>query len=83
MTGTILSSYRGLMPKYWVKIYFVHGRFPEVGQKQKTEKKEKRTGGLNDGDNNGQGTHGARKPAWRTQGARKPPGPKERKSESC
>ena len=29
------------MPKYWVKNYFVHGRFPEVGQKQKTEKRER------------------------------------------
>ena len=27
------------MPKYWVKNYFAHVRFPEVGQKQKTEKK--------------------------------------------
>ena len=27
------------MPRYWVKNYFAHGRFPEVGQKQKTEKK--------------------------------------------
>ena len=25
------------MPKYWVKNYFAHGSFPEVGQKQKTE----------------------------------------------
>ena len=24
------------MPKYWLKNYFAHGRFPEVGQKQKT-----------------------------------------------
>ena len=24
--------------KYWVKNYFAHGSFPEVGQKQKTEK---------------------------------------------
>ena len=54
------------MPKYWVKIYFTHWRFPEVGQKQKTEEKEER---LNDGDNNGQATHGARKHAWRTQAA--------------
>ena len=30
------------MPKYWVKNYFTHGRFPEVGQKQKTEKKKKK-----------------------------------------
>ena len=53
------------MPKYWVKNYFAHGRFPEVGQKQKTEKKKKRERKrerLNDGDNNGQATHGARKP---------------------
>ena len=24
------------MPKYWGKQFFAHGRFPEVGQKQKT-----------------------------------------------
>ena len=32
------------MPKYWGKQIFTHGRFPEVGQNQKTEreKKEKR-----------------------------------------
>ena len=29
------------MPKYWGKQIFTHGSFPEVGQKQKTEKKEK------------------------------------------
>ena len=61
------------MPKYWVKIYFAHGSFPEVGQKQKTEKKKKkkkkRRERLNDGDNNGQATRGARKHAWRTQAA--------------
>ena len=61
------------MPKYWVKNYFAHGRFPEVGQKQKTEKrereKERKRERLNDGDNNGQSTHGARKHAWRTQAA--------------
>ena len=49
------------MPKYWMKNYFTHGRFPEVGQKQKTEGKiEER---LNDGKNNGQAAHGARKHA--------------------
>ena len=37
-----------------------------MGQKQKTEKKEER---LNNGENNGQATHGARKHAWRTQAA--------------
>ena len=58
------------MPKYWVKNYFAHGRFPEVGQKQKTEEKEERKKErLNNGDNNGQATHGARKHAWRTQAA--------------
>ena len=30
------------MPKYWGGNYFTHGRFPKVGQKQKTEKKKKR-----------------------------------------
>ena len=59
------------MPKYWVKNYFTHWRFPEVGQKQKTEKKKekKRRGGAKLGENNGQATHGARKHAWRTQAA--------------
>ena len=56
------------MPKYWVKNYFAHGRLPEVGQKQKTEKKKEEER-LNNGDNNGQATHGARKHAWRTQAA--------------
>ena len=28
------------MPKYWGKQYFSFGSFPEVGQKQKTEKKK-------------------------------------------
>ena len=30
------------MPKYWVNNYFAHASFPEVGQKQKTEKNKKR-----------------------------------------
>ena len=30
------------MPKYWGKQIFSLGSFPEVGQKQKTEKKERR-----------------------------------------
>ena len=61
------------MPKYWVKNYFAHGSFPEVSQKQKTEgKKERREREkerLNNGNNNGQATHGARKYAWRMQAA--------------
>ena len=55
------------MPKYWLNNYFTHGRFPEVGQKQKTEKeREKERAKV--GDNNGKlcmahtSTHGARKP---------------------
>ena len=29
-----------VIPKYWGGNYFAHGNFPEVGQKQKTEKKK-------------------------------------------
>ena len=31
-----------VMPKYWGKQVFTHGRFPKVGQKQKAEKREKK-----------------------------------------
>ena len=54
------------MTKYWGKQIFRHGRFPEVGQKQKTERKKERKR-PNDGNNNGQAMHGARKHAWHTQ----------------
>ena len=53
------------MPKYWEKQILSLGRFPEVGQKQKTERKR-----LNDGNYNGQlrianaTSGGARKAAW-------------------
>ena len=60
------------MQKYWGKQILTHGRFPEVGQKQKTERKEikkKKKERVNDGNKNGQATHGARKHAWRTQAA--------------
>ena len=50
------------MPKYWVKNYFSHGSFSEVGQKQKTERERRGAERLNDGNNNGQAMHGARKP---------------------
>ena len=56
------------MPKHWGKQIFAHGRFPEVGQKQKTEIKE-REKRPNDGNNNGQATRGARKHAWCMQAA--------------
>ena len=52
------------MPKYWGKQIFSLGSFPEVGQKQKTERKKIKR--LNDGNNNGQ---------LRIANA-KPPGPK-------
>ena len=29
------------MPKYWGKQIFAHGSFPEVGEKQKTEREKK------------------------------------------
>ena len=41
------------MPKYWGKQIFAHGSFPEVGQKQKTERKRKKER-LNDSNNNAQ-----------------------------
>ena len=40
-----------------------------MGQKQKTEERERKKERLNDGNNNGQATHGARKHGWRTQAA--------------
>ena len=48
------------MPKYWKKNYFAHMIFPEVGQKEKTEKKKKERERAKVGDN---------KHAWRTQAA--------------
>ena len=32
------------MPKYWGKQIFILGKFPEVGQNQKTEKRENTPG---------------------------------------
>ena len=55
------------MPKYWGGNYFAHGRFPGVGQNQKTEERERKKERLNDGNNNGHAMHGARKQVWRTQ----------------
>ena len=58
------------MPKYWWKIYFAHGRFPEVGQKQKTEKKREK-------DRTMVITMAKLRMAHASMhGARKPPGPK-------
>ena len=35
--------YLPVIPKYWGKQIFTHGRFPEVGQKQKTERKREKS----------------------------------------
>ena len=43
-----------VMPKYWGKQIFTHGSFPEVGQKQKTERKRKKERRAKVGNNNGQ-----------------------------
>ena len=42
--------------------------FPQSGSKAKDGEKKRRER-LNNGNNNGQATHGARKHAWRTQAA--------------
>ena len=57
------------MPKYWVKNYFAHGSFPEVGQKQKTEKKEEEDWTMVITMAKLRMAHAS------THGARKPPGP--------
>ena len=55
------------MPKYWVKNYLAHGSFPEVGQKQKTEKKRKKERTMAK----------LRMAHTSMHGPRKPPGPKD------
>ena len=58
------------MPKFWGGNYFAHRSFPEVGQKQKTEKKREERKRLKVGNNNGQlrisnaTSGGARKASW-------------------
>ena len=37
------------MPKYWGKQIFTHGRFPEVSEKYKAEKKREKKRGENNG----------------------------------
>ena len=56
------------MPKYWGKQIFMHGKFPEVGEKEKAEKKEeeKRRRKKKVGENNGQ-LRFVRHHVWRTQ----------------
>ena len=52
------------MPKYWGKQIFRTQEFPRSGSKAKDgeKRKKKERERPNDGDNNGQATHGARKP---------------------
>ena len=51
------------MPKYWGKQIFTHGRFTKwVKSKRRREREEEERERLNDGYNNGQAMHGARKP---------------------
>ena len=67
-----------VMPKYWGKQIFTHGRFPEVGQKQKTEEKKKER--EKEERKLVKTMAKLRMAHASTHGARKPPGPKERKS---
>ena len=56
------------MPKYWGNKFSRTGDSPEWVKSKRRREKEKEER-LNDGNNNGQATHGARKHAWRTQAA--------------
>ena len=58
----ISSSYAKILGEQLFHTWEIH----QSGSKAKNGEREKRRG-LNDGDNNGQATHGARKHAWRTQ----------------
>ena len=42
LTNIFFCIYLLVMPKYWGEQIFTHGIFPEVVQKQKTEKKERK-----------------------------------------
>ena len=55
------------MPKYWGKQIFEYGRLS--GSKAKDGERKRKKERLNEGNNNGQAMHGARKHAWRTQAA--------------
>ena len=61
-----------------MKQIFTHKRSPKVGKKQKTEERERNKERLNNGNKNGQATHGARKHAWRKQAAWAKKGERER-----
>ena len=64
----ISSSYAKILGEKLFRTWEI----PRSGSKAKYGEKKirrKRRERLNDGDNNGQATHGARKHAWRTQAA--------------
>ena len=63
----ISSSYAKILGEKLFRTWEI----PRSGSKAKNgeREREKRKKRLNDGDNNGQATHGARKHAWRTQAA--------------
>ena len=62
----ISSSYAKILGQKLFRTW----EFPRSWSKAEDgEKNKKRRERLNDGENNGQATHGARKHAWRTQAA--------------
>ena len=61
----ISSSYAKILGQKLFRTW----EFPRSGSKAKNGEKERERERLNDGDNNGQATHGARKHAWHTQAA--------------
>ena len=65
----IPSSYANILggKKFRPREFSRSGSKAKDREKEKKEKKKKER--LNDGDNNGQATHGTRKHAWHTQAA--------------
>ena len=61
----ISSSYAKILSEKLFRTW----EFPRSGSKAEDGGEKKKEERLNDGDNNGQATHGARKHAWRTQAA--------------
>ena len=61
----ISSSYAKILGEKLFRTWEI----PRSGSKAKNGEKEEEEERLNDGDNNGQATHGARKHAWRMQAA--------------
>ena len=66
----ISSSYAKILGEKLFRTWEIprSGSKAKIGETEKKEKRKKEER-LNNGDNNGQATHGARKHAWRTQAA--------------